>query len=235
MAIMKSAQTATLVAILCLGPVIVGCQEPLQPTQPTVARVTVDPPERYGELWETVGDVLREHFFQLDRRDRQAGLITTFPETTANGFELWRPQPNDPYYWWEANVHTVQRQVTVKLSSTGEASYYDLDVLVERLRHRVEERQITNSAAALRLYSGDTPTFGGEPDGPSETSRWIPIGRDGPMEQRLLTTILDRFGADIPENDEPEASIEASPPTDAADTPEPGNRDNRGFTVPIPN
>ena len=228
---MKSAQTATLGTILCLAPILVGCQEPLQPTTPTVTRVTVDPPERYDVLWETVGDVLREHFFQLDRRDRQAGIITTSPETTANGFEFWRPQPKDPYYWWEANLHTIQRQVTVKLSPAEGVNAYDVDVQVDRLHHRLEERQITNAAAALRLYSGDAPTFGDPSDKPLESGRWIPIGRDQPMEQQLLATILDRFGA----IDLNSAESEASPPTDVMQTPEPGTRNTNEFTVPIPN
>lgn len=195
---MKGAQTATLATFFCLVPIIVGCQEPLQPTQSTVARVTIDSPERFDELWETVGDVLRRQFFQLDRRDRQAGLITTFPDTTANAFEFWRPQPKNPYYWWEANVQTIQRRVTVKLDAIEETAAYDVDIQVDRLHYRLEERQITNSAAALQLYGGEAPTFSGESDRPSETARWIPLGRDEPMEKQLLTAILDRFNATNP-------------------------------------
>ena len=55
------------------------------------------------------------------------------------------------------------------------------------------------------------------------------------IEQKLLATILDRFGAIDLNDAESEASTEASPPTDATDEPEPGTRDTNEFTVPIPN
>lgn len=233
---MKHPKTGLIALLVSLAPVIVGCQEPLQPTGPTVTRITVDPAERYAVLWETVGDVLRKHFFQLDRRDRQAGIITTFPETTAGGFEFWRPQPTDPYYWWEASLHTIQRRVTVKLAA-AETNAYDVDVQVDRMRYRLEERQITNAGAALRLYGGEAPTYGGQSDRPSETARWIALGRDESMEQKLLATILNRFGVTGQDTTPPESeeTTEASPPTEGTDAPEPGNRNTNGFTVPNPN
>src|SRR5262245_24926379 len=132
-----------------LGACLVGCQEPAQPSGPTLTRVTITSPERTDELWESVGDVLRRHFFELDRQDRQAGVMTTLPDTTASAIELWRPQPTDGYYWLESNIHATQRQATVKLTPSTQPGDYDLDVQVDRYRYSLPERQITNSAAAM--------------------------------------------------------------------------------------
>lgn len=177
------------VALLSLA---IGCQAPAQPSGPTVDRLTAAGPDEFDLLWEAVGDTLREMDFRLDRQDRANGMITTFPETTAQALELWRPQPRPAYYWAEANLHTIQRKVTVKITSTASGEY-DLDVTVERFRYRLEERQIDNSAAALRLYSSDAPTVSGRSPKLAESTYWIPLGRDGFMEERVLADILKRY------------------------------------------
>jgi hypothetical protein len=196
----------------------VGCQEPADPTSPTVARVSAQTPDRYDALWEAVGDVLRSRYFELDRQDRREGVLTTLPDTTAAGFELWRPQPNNPYMWVEANVHTVQRQATVRLRQVEGEGDYEVDVEIERFRYNLEERQITNSAAALRLYSSDAPTTSGRSVSPAESSYWIPLGRDADMEQAVLHSILMRYDQMPPATQPtgPESQPQASRPLSPA-------------------
>jgi len=153
-------------------------------------RVSVAQPEDRDVLWTTACDTLRDRSFRLDRQDKANGVLTSFPETSAQGFELWRPQPQPAYYWWEANTQTVARQATVQLVPGEQANEIELDVKVERLRYRLEERQIDNAAGAMRLYSADAPTVSGERAKPSETGRWYSLGRDAHMERALLDRIL---------------------------------------------
>ncbi|GMV98817.1 MAG: hypothetical protein HRF43_12915 [Phycisphaerae bacterium] len=169
-----------------------GCSAPAEPSERTVARVTADSPERFERLWETAGDALRGYYFRLDRQDRLEGVITTYPETSAHFFEFWRPQPEPAYAWAESNLHTIQRQATITLKPAA-AGAYDLDVRVERMRYNLEERQIDNSAGALRMFSAEAPTMSGRMDSPSATGTWIPLGRDKLMEERLLNLILRRY------------------------------------------
>ncbi len=182
------------VILVALAAVTPGCTAPAQPTEPTMARVALEAPVEYERLWQTAGDVLRDHYFQLDRVDRGNGIITTMPETSAGWIELWRPQPQPAYYWWEANLHTVQRKATVSISPAEGPGAYEVRVQVDRYRFSLEERQIDNPAGALRLYSNAAPTTSGRLARVAESSHWVPLGRDGDMEQRLLAAIMKRSG-----------------------------------------
>jgi hypothetical protein len=167
-----------------------GCSAPAQPTSPTVERVSLNTPSDFETLWETAGNTLRSHYFRLDRQDRQEGVITTFPETTANWFELWRPQPEPAFYWLEANTHTTQRRATVWIKPAASSGDYEVQVQVDRYQYSLPERQVTNSAEALRMFSSGSPTYAGRNESPSQTASWIPLGRDATMEQKVLQQII---------------------------------------------
>jgi hypothetical protein len=170
-----------------------GCSRPADPCGPTLSRVEASTPEAYRELWDAAASTLRHQFFRLDRQDRTEGILTTVPETSASAFELWRPQPEPAYYWLESNLSTIQRQATVRFRPAEDGGY-EVEVEVQRLRYILPERQVDNSAAALRLYSSLAPTESGQIERASETARWLPLGRDEPYEQRLLARILKRYG-----------------------------------------
>lgn len=150
-------------------------------------------PDAYEHLWTAAGDTLRWHSFRIDREDRLHGVITTYPETSAQFFELWRPQPGSAYYWAESNLQTIPLEAKVTIQPVEGGGEYELNVQVDRLRYGLPERQIDNSAGALRLFSSEAPTTAGRMEKPSETSQMIPLGRDKPAEEQLLKSILDRY------------------------------------------
>lgn len=189
---MRLTWACSLLAATCIAGTA-GCQAPPQPLGPTVERVSLGQPEDRDQLWTAVCDALRGQSFQLDRQDKVNGVITTFPETTAQGFELWRPQPRPAYYWWEANMQTIARQATVQLLPGRNANDLGIDVKVERLRYRLEERQIDNSAGAMRLFSSEAPTASGQMARPSKTGFWYSLGRDDFLERAVLDTILKDY------------------------------------------
>lgn len=174
---------------------LVGCTAPPAAEGPTLDRIAAPTEDAYALLWNSTCDTLRNHFMALDRQDRANGVITTHPETTSQAWELWRPQPVDPYYWAEANFQTIQRQVRVDLRPVPEtAGEYELQVRVERFRYCLEERQIDNAAAALRLFSSAAPTSSGRMRKLKDSSYWLPLGRDAGLEERLLAEIRQRCG-----------------------------------------
>jgi hypothetical protein len=190
----SSTLTIWLVGVAVLGVVLAaGCQAPSQPSGPTVERVSLPAPADRDQLWEAAGQTLRDYAFRLDRQDKVNGVVTTLPETTAQGFEFWRPQPRPAYYWWEANLHTIQRQATVQLLPGENADETRLDVKIERLRYRLEERQVDNAAGTMRIFSADAPTVSGKRAKPSKTGYWVPLGRDELLEQKLLAAILRNY------------------------------------------
>ncbi len=178
---------------LCAG-AMTGCEAPAPPAGPTVERVTAPTPEDYDHLWETTCDTLRAFSFRVDRQDRANGVITTYPETTAQSFEFWRPQPEPAYYWAEANLATIRRQTTILLRPLEPSGEYELEVTVDRSRYSLEERQIDNAAGAMRLYSSDAPTVSGRGSRLQDTETWIPLGRDEVLEQAILAGIRQRNG-----------------------------------------
>lgn len=198
--------TALLIGML-LAILASGCTAPAQPEAPTIMRVTASTPESYNQLFDSVATGLRHYTFRLDRRDRVAGIITTFPETSANWFEFWRPQPKPAYYWAEANTKTVQRQAIVQLRPvSGETGAYDLDIEVRRFAYSLEERQVDNSAAAMRIFSGAAPTASGRMESPAESSHWIPLGRDEFMENDILNRIAASYAGEMVISTQPASS-----------------------------
>ncbi len=181
-----------LIVVLSLVAAI-GCQAPAQPANPTMARVGVSSEEDRDQLWQSIEDTLRDHYFQVDREDRLAGIITTEPKISAQWFEFWRAQPQPAYYWWESNLNTVERKAEVNLKPAAEGETTEVTVQVNRFKYNLEERQIDNSAAALRLYSGGAPTVSGKTERAQESGYWIHLGRDEYMERLLLDKIRDRY------------------------------------------
>jgi len=184
--------STVLLIVACFGLTSAGCRAPIPPTTATVERVSLPSSDAYDRLWDTTCQTLLDMRFRLDRQDRVNGVITTHPETSAQGFELWRPQPQPAYYWAEANLNTIQRRATVQFLPTAQQGEYDLDVKVERWRYRLAARQIDNSAGAMRLYSANLPTASGLGEKPRESGYWILLGRDEPAEQVVLSQILKR-------------------------------------------
>ena len=173
-----------------------GCQAPADPTAPTVARVSATSPQQFDTLWKATDETLRSFYLEPDRRDRSEGVIVSRPETSAAWFEIWRPQPNPAYFWWEANLSPVRRQATVTISAEPSVDA-GIAVQVDRYRYSLEPRQVDNPAGAMRLYGDAAPTARGRMERPSETSQWVFLGRDAFMEQAILTDILKRFDAGL--------------------------------------
>jgi hypothetical protein len=185
-----------LVFILACGiAVLAGCHAPIEPTSPTLARVSIESPEQFEALWKATDKALRRYDLEPDRQDRTEGVIETHPQTSAAWFEFWRPQPMPAYAWWEANLHTMRRQATVTIQPTAKPEY-QVTVEVDRYRFSLEERQVDNPAAVQRLYGGLAPTVStGRSEKQAESSRWIPRGRDGYLEQAILSDIIKCYGS----------------------------------------
>ncbi|NLX14194.1 MAG: hypothetical protein GXY44_11150 [Phycisphaerales bacterium] len=178
-----------LVALLAAA----GCQAPAQPEGPAIAYVRAAGPVDRDLLYDAAGDTLRKYHFELDRQDRMAGVITTLPDTSASWFEFWRTQPSTAYYWWESNFQTIHRLATVKLHQTEQDDLLELDVQVDRYRYALEERQIDNSAAAMRLFGSAAPTASGQMERAEDSGYRILLGRDAEFERLLINAIVARF------------------------------------------
>ncbi len=94
----------------------------------------------------------------------------------------------------ESSFHTIRREVgvTIEPLSTGSGSdEYRLSVEVNKYRYSAPDRQITTASGALAIYSEHLPTTEGLRNALSAAHEWIPLGRDGLLEQALLARIAD--------------------------------------------
>jgi len=195
-----------------------GCAEPGAPNGPTVARVTVADEQEFDRLWDSTADVLRAHNLWPDRQDRLSRVITTFPDTSPQYWEFWRPFPTSDFARLEANIGTVRRQAEVRFATTTQANEYDLSVRVDVERYCLAERQATDAASAFQLFGAKLPTAEGRAEPGQADAYWLPIGRDGQMESALLDRILRRYGGEGSRSYEAE-TVAATQPTDATTTP----------------
>ncbi len=186
---MKLTVCCLILVLLTVG----ACQQPatlIAQAQPAAIRVAS---ADFDSLWEESLAVLRSHRFRIDRQDRRAGVITTHPETSQHFFEFWRRDVARFSDWIESSLQTTRRRVRIEISTASDSGDYEIVLAVHKDRYSVVERQIANSAAALRVFSAGVPTTLGEPFDRAKHSGWAPMGRDAAMEQVLRGEIAKHF------------------------------------------
>jgi hypothetical protein len=170
-----------------------GCTSPSAAVEQTSHTFLAPNDAHDDRLWQASQDVLREHYFRIDRLDRRAGIISTHPETAQHFFEFWRRDVNTPLDFCEASLRTLRRRAIVQLQATVDSPESVLTVTVLRELFSTPERQFDNSIAALRMFDNDLP---GERTG-RPVSRaddyWISDGRDPAMEHHLLDRIITEY------------------------------------------
>jgi len=191
-------------SLTLLGLLAAGCHQPAQPTQPTATEVVVSDVDEFDLLWRTAVRALERHQFQVDRQDRHAGIITTFPETAPQWFEFWRRDFSDPYSTLESSLHTIRRQATVRVVRTEGEKRYRVEVEVRVSRWSAPERQVTTASGAMRMFSREMPTTEGLMPEEAEPPHWVDLGRDPVLEKKLLQAILDLYAPPAPAFEQPE-------------------------------
>jgi hypothetical protein len=67
-------------------------------------------------------------------------------------------------------------------------------VQVDVYRLSVPEYQITSASSGIHSFDADIPAVTGAIEKSAESARrWVPLGRDGAMEERLLSRILASY------------------------------------------
>jgi hypothetical protein len=138
-------------------------------------------------LWESVQDTLRRAGYRLDRVDKEAGIVTTMPETSQHFFEVWRHDVNTRSDLWEASLNPIRRWVEVKVAGGNEVS-----VVVHKERLSSLDRQFNSTGAAYQYFGENLPSTTGKERVTAEDDRWVDRGRDPVMEAYVLEVILER-------------------------------------------
>lgn len=138
-------------------------------------------------VWEAAQETLRRQGYKLDRVDREAGVITTLPETSKHFFEFWRHDVDTRADFWEATFIPMRRWIEVTIGSAAHAS--EVNVVVHKEQLSSLDRQFNSSGAALQYFGENLPSTTGKEKITAEDDRWIDRGRDPAMEQYVLAAI----------------------------------------------
>ena len=150
--------------------------------------------ENFNALWDSAVEVLTQYRFKIDRADRRAGVITTYPLVGRHWFEFWRKDARTRGDVVEGALHNDNRQATVTIARVPSLSAgphdYQLSVLVSTLRSNRQPEQVTSSSQAYEIFTGQIQTEEEDEEEEEEpTSGLTDIGRDKRLEGVLFTRI----------------------------------------------
>ncbi len=152
--------------------------------------VVAEPSADADRLWNSILDTLRGHGFQIDRVDRPAGVVTTLPEMSKQLFEFWRRDVATARDTWESTLNPIRRRAEVTLTPPGEGTWQNLAVAVYKERLSSPDRQFNSTGAAYQYFGDSLPSTTGHYRVTTEHDRWLDLGRDPAMEDRILSEIL---------------------------------------------
>lgn len=111
-----------------------GCVNYAEPIAPAGPAAT--PAERnFDAVWRGSLEVLRAYRFEIDRKDRRAGIITTEPMLARHWFEFWRPDAANFFDLLEGSLQTVARYAEVRITPLADRpGEYEPAVSVEVTR-----------------------------------------------------------------------------------------------------
>jgi hypothetical protein len=152
-----------------------------------------------GFAWDQIADVV-DDYFQIVREQRARrtgqvwteGRIDTAPLTGATVLEPHRLDSVGSFNRWESTFQSIRRRATVRVMP--DANGYLLEVIVEK---EIEDLPKPEKATV------GPASFGSELTLPSRrldqvlrtrsSPRWILLGRDPALEQRMLADIHARL------------------------------------------
>ncbi len=143
----------------------------------------------FEAIWRATQNVLTDYYFQIDRRDRRAGLVSTYPMTGQYVTEFWRKDSVNLDNLTESLLQTIRRQASVRIVSDLEAPQgYSASVEVESWRSNRPQKQLTSTSQGYSLFTiagniavMDTKVQLGNYD--------VSIGRDEALENRIASAI----------------------------------------------
>ncbi|TWU00015.1 hypothetical protein Pla108_09580 [Botrimarina colliarenosi] len=151
--------------------------------------------------WETVAREASRYFpIRSEERIRQSGTMLSegrLETQWASGstiFEPWRRDSAGGFNRWQSTLQTIRRRAIVRVMPA--AGGYELDVRVEKQLEDLNRPELASAGAASIRNDSALPTDRVTPvDAITGPGRWIDIGRDEALEQRMLGRLSQQFGA----------------------------------------
>jgi len=172
-----------------------GCQPKY--TRPVLEPAPQTPEqESFQRLWQASRHVLISYHFRLDRQDPRAGVITTWPMTGKQFFELWRKDSARATDTSESTLQTIYRAVRVTIRPGPDGQGYEpvVEVLVSRSDKPRDGISSTSEAYDMFTKRPKKNKLTGE----QEAAQMVDLGNDRALEARLARDILKQAGQEAP-------------------------------------
>ena len=168
-----------------------GCAQYSQTTFPpeTVCLQNVE----NEQAMQTAQDVLAQMHFVVEKYDFDAGVIRTKPLRGAQFFEFWRSENVDPFSSAQANIHSIQRIVTLKFSTEPDGICVDCNVAVRRLS--IPESKITGVSHSASMFTRADRSIQQLTLNPEQKEQmvWIDLGSDAALETKIIELIRQKI------------------------------------------
>ncbi len=183
------ASTCLLAAML----VPMGCQPKY--TQPVIEPEALTPQQQnFQQLWQASRKVLIGYHFHIDRQDPRAGVMTTWPMTGKQIFELWRKDAARASDSGESTLQTIYRAAKVNIRKKTEGQGYEpiVEVFVSRSDKPIDSIASTSDAYDMFTKRSKRRKL----TGAQEASQLVDLGNDRALEAKLTADILKKAGLD---------------------------------------
>lgn len=157
------------------------------------------PVPNHDYAWDQIVDVVSDYFpIQTEQRVLLAGeawtegRIETPYQSGATIFEPHRKDTVGAFNQWQSTLQTIRRRAVIRVIPQADGYLVDLrvDKELEDLPH---PEQSTAGAASFRTDNSLRSVASQEVDRVRSSPYWIALGRDTPLEQRMLGEILERL------------------------------------------
>lgn len=151
------------------------------------------------QAWDQISDVVSDYFkIAREQRARRGtegwceGRIDTMPQDGATWLEPWRQDSVGAFNRWESTFQSIRRKATVRV--IPDANGYLVEVAVEKeIEDLPRPEKATAGAAAFSTDITLPSNRLEEVSRLQQSPRWLALGRDAALEQRMLAEIHARL------------------------------------------
>ena len=173
-----------MILILALILVCVGCNQK-EKVQAEKLNVSCD----IDTAMAATEQVLVKMNFIINKYDKDIGIITTHPLSGAQGFELWRSDNAGDFNTAEANLHSIRRAVSVKITPQNAAVAIECDVQTQRLS--MPANDISYSSQIHNAFSDSSSDMQSLHMNKKQRKQahWINLGSDTNLANKIIAKI----------------------------------------------
>lgn len=145
--------------------------------------------DAYARVFSRALDVASDYFdIDAPNTSRYAGIIRTLPRIAPGIEQFWKPGSPDFYQRLLAFTQTIRHRCLIEITTGQDGGYFVEVKVFKELEDLPAPTRATAGEATYRLLPTVERQFTVVMEGQFDNG-WIPIGRDGPLEQVILERI----------------------------------------------